>query len=124
MAIKEMLHERLFNFKHRSLFGMLVPTRLSEPRPAIPKHDVRACKYDLVVDEIDHVHAIINYALIRMKNGQEISVSLRDVASCNSNATGPNPENNVPNLDASPDNHIRSSSDENNTDNDNSQMIP
>ena len=44
------------------------------------KHLIRTSKYDPVVDEVDLLHVTPNYALVRLPNGRETTVSLKDVA--------------------------------------------
>ena len=79
-AINETPHERLFNFKRRSTFGISVPTWLSVPGPVLLKRHGRSSKYDPMVEEVDLVHATPNYAVVRFPSGKESTVSLKDVA--------------------------------------------
>ena len=76
----EMPHERLFNHKHRSSFGVSVPTWLSSPGRVYLRRDVTPSKYDLVVEEVDLVHATPSYARVLFPTGRENTVSLRDIA--------------------------------------------
>lgn len=81
-ATNETPHERMFSFKRRSTFGASVPTWLSAPGPVLLKRHVRTSKYDSVVDKVDLLHATPNYAIVRMPNGRESTVSLKDIAPC------------------------------------------
>ena len=85
-ATNETPHERMFSFKRRSTFGMSVPTWLSSPGPVYLKRHNRTSKYDLVVDKVglDLLHVTPNYGLVRLPNGREATVSLKDVAPCTS----------------------------------------
>ena len=57
-----------------------MPTWLSSPGPEYLKCHARASKNKPFVDKVDLVHVMPNYALVRFPNGQETTVSLRDVA--------------------------------------------
>ena len=83
-ATNETPHERMFSFKCRSTFGTSVPTWLSSPGPVYLKRHIRTSKYDPVVDKVDLLHATPNYAIVRLPNGRETTVSLKDVAPCTS----------------------------------------
>ena len=48
------------------------------------KRHIRTSKYDPVVDKVDLLHATPNYALVRLPNGRETTVSLKNVAPCTS----------------------------------------
>ena len=77
-----MPHEQMFSFKCQSTFVTSVPTWLSSPGPMYLKHHIRTSKYDPVVDKVDLLHATPNYAIVRLLNGRETTVSLKDVAPC------------------------------------------
>ena len=83
-ATNQTPHERLFNYKRKSSFGTSVPTWLGAPGSAYLKRHVRASKFEPVVDEVDLVHTTPNYAVVRLSSGRETTVSLRDIAPCNS----------------------------------------
>ena len=74
----------MFSFKRRLTFGTSVPTWLSSPGPVYLKRHIRTSKYDQVVDKVDLLHATPNYAIVRLPNGRETTVSLKDVAPCTS----------------------------------------
>ena len=83
-ATNQTPHERLFNYKRKSSFETSVPIWLSAPGSAYLKRHVRASKYEPVVDEVDLVHTTPNYAVVHLPSGRETTVSLRDIAPCNS----------------------------------------
>ena len=83
-ATNETPHERMFSFKRRSTFGTSVPTWLSSPGPVYLKRHIRTSKYDPVVDKVDLLHATPNYAIVRLPNGRETTVLLKDMAPCTS----------------------------------------
>ena len=55
-------------------------TWLQNPGPILLKRHVRSSKYEPIVDEVELIHATPSYARVRMPNGGETTVSLRDVA--------------------------------------------
>ncbi len=73
-------HERLFNYQRRSTNGQSVPSWLSTPGPVLLKKHVRNSKYDALVDEAELIEANPQYAHVRLGNGRETTVSLRDLA--------------------------------------------
>ena len=73
-------HERLFNFSRRSCLGLSTSTWLSLPGNVLLKSHVRTSKHKPLVDEIELLHAAPNYATVRLPNGYEKSVTLRDIA--------------------------------------------
>jgi len=79
-ATNETPHERLFNFKRRSTFGVSVPTWLGVPGPVLLKRHGRSSKYDPVVEDVDLVHATPNYAVVRFPSGKESTVSVKDIS--------------------------------------------
>ena len=73
-------HERLFNYQRRSTSGQAIPSWLSTPGPVLLKRHVRNSKYDPLVDEAELIEANPQYAHVRLCNGRETTVSLRDLA--------------------------------------------
>jgi hypothetical protein len=73
-------HERLFNYQRRSTSGTSVPSWLSTPGPVLLKKHVRNSKYDSLVDEAELIEANPQYAHVRLQDGREKTVSLRDLA--------------------------------------------
>ena len=72
-------HERLFNFSRRSCLGLSTPTWLGLPGNVLLKRHVRASKLEAVVDEVELIHATPNYTRVRLPNGHEKTVTLRDI---------------------------------------------
>ena len=73
-------HERLFNYQRRSSSGTSVPSWLNAPGPVLLKKHVRNSKYDSLVDEAELIEANPQYAHVRLGDGRETTVSLRDLA--------------------------------------------
>ena len=73
-------HERIFQYSRRSTTGHSLPTWLLSPGPVYLKRNVRASKYDPLVDEVDLLDANPHYAHVRLRNGRETTVSLRQLA--------------------------------------------
>ena len=73
-------HERLFNYQRRSTSGQSVPSWLSTPGPVLIKKHVRRSKYDPLVEEAELIEANPQYAHVRLANGRETTLSLRDLA--------------------------------------------
>ena len=73
-------HERLFNYQRRSTSGTSVPSWLNTPGPVLLKKHVRNSKYDPLVDEAELIEANPQYAHVRLQDGCEKTVSLRDLA--------------------------------------------
>ena len=73
-------HERFLTFNRRSTLGTSVPSWLSSPGPVLLKRHVRTSKYDPLVDEVELIQAFPTHARVRLQNGREVTVSLRDVA--------------------------------------------
>ena len=88
-ATNETPHERLFNFKRRSAFGVSVPSWLSRPGPVLLKKHVRLSKYDPLVEQVELVHATPHYAHVRFPSGREATVSTRDIAPVGDSAATP-----------------------------------
>ena len=73
-------HERLFNFSRRSCLSLSTPTWLSLPGNVLLKKHVGTSKHEPLVDEVELIHATPNYVRIRLPNGHEKTVTLRDIA--------------------------------------------
>ena len=73
-------HERLFNFNRKSTVGNSFPSWLSSPGPVYVKKHVRQSKYDSLVEEAELIEANPEYAYVRLKSGNETTVSIRDLA--------------------------------------------
>ena len=75
------LHERFLTFNRRfTLVTSVVPSWLSSPGPVVLKRHVRTSKYNPLVDEVELIQASPSHAHVRLQNGREVTVSLRDVA--------------------------------------------
>ena len=79
-ATNETPHERFLKFNRRSMLGSSMPTWLHKPGPVLLKRHVRLSKYEPLVDQVELIHATPSYARVRLANGREVTVSLRDVA--------------------------------------------
>ena len=73
-------HERLFNYQRRSASGTSVPSWLNTPGPVLLRKYVRNSKYDPLVDEAELIEANPQYAHVRLSDGRETTVSIRDIA--------------------------------------------
>ena len=74
-------HERIFQYSRRSTTGHSLPTWLLSPGPVYLKRNVRASKYDpLLGNSVDLLDANPHYAHVRLRNGRETTVSLRQLA--------------------------------------------
>ena len=73
-------HERMFNYARRSSFGESIRTWLRNPGPALLRRFVRNSKYEPLVDEVELLDANPSYAHIRLPDGRESTVSIRDLA--------------------------------------------
>ena len=73
-------HERMFNHPRRSFNGRSLPTWLTQPGPVLMKNNVRQSKYEPIVQEVQLIEANPDYAFIRMPDGRESSVSIRQLA--------------------------------------------
>ena len=76
-------HERLFSYQRRATSGNAVPSWLLSPGPVYVKRHVRQSKYDPIVEEAELLEANPEYAFVQFKNGNQSTVSLRDLAPCN-----------------------------------------
>ena len=73
-------HERLFAFQRKSTSGTSLPSWLTAPGRALLRKHNRTSKYDPLVDEVEILEANPHYANVRLPNGNEAKVSLRDLA--------------------------------------------
>lgn len=79
-ATNQTPHERLFNFQRRSCSGNSLPTWLSTPGPVLMRRYVRHNKHEPYVDPVQLLEANSKYAHVKLKDGREETVSLRDLA--------------------------------------------
>ncbi|XP_055891822.1 uncharacterized protein LOC129927331 [Biomphalaria glabrata] len=79
-ATNETPHERIFKFYRRSTFGKSLPTWLAQPGKVLLKKGVRASKYDDGTIAVDLITCNPQYAIVRLPDGREETVSLRHLA--------------------------------------------
>ena len=73
-------HERMFVHTRRSTTGNSLPTWLLSPGPVFMKRNVRNSKFEPLVDEVELLCANPQYATVRLRDGRETTVSLRQLA--------------------------------------------
>ena len=71
-------HERMFSHARRSVNGTTIPSWL-KPGPIYVKRHVRN-KHEPLVDEAELIKLNPNYAHVRMQDGRETTVSIRDLS--------------------------------------------
>ena len=79
-ATNETPHERLFQYNRKSTTGTTLPSWLSSPGPVLMKRNVRASKYEPLVDEVELIDCNPLYAHVRLQDGRETTVSLQQLA--------------------------------------------
>ena len=89
-------HERMFWHDRKSFNGVSLPSWV-KPGPIYVKNLNRNDKSDLLVEEAELLKANPEYAYVRLEDGREIPVSLRDLAPKAVTSRG---ENHVNNYDA------------------------
>jgi len=75
-------HERMFKFDRRGTIGSQLPTWLTQPGPVYLRKFVRENKSSPLVERVHLMHANNQYAVIKYDNGREDSVSIKDLAPC------------------------------------------
>ena len=78
-------HERFFNYQRRSACGESIPSWLAEPRPVLMKRNVRRSKYEPLTGEVELLEANPQYAYVRLPDGRETTVSVKQLAPAGSN---------------------------------------
>ena len=73
-------HERFFSFNRKTCNGTTLPTWLTTPGPILLKRHARKSKYEPLVEEAELIDANSNYGRVKLQNGIEKNVSLRDLA--------------------------------------------
>ena len=74
-------HDRIFSYSRKSAAGVALPDWLSTPGATIlMKRHQRNSKYEPLTDRVELVNCNPQYAQVRLPNGRETSVSLRDLA--------------------------------------------
>ena len=78
-------HERFLGFNRRSMIGRTLPNWLIQPGPVLLRRFVRN-KHDPLVDEVELLDANPRFANVRLRSGNEVTVSVSDLAFCLSNS--------------------------------------
>ncbi|GFY29765.1 retrovirus-related Pol polyprotein from transposon 17.6 [Trichonephila clavipes] len=73
-------HERMFSHPRRSHNGCSIPTWLTKPGPVLMKNQMRANKYEPIVQEVELIEANPDYAHVKLGDGRETTVSTRHLA--------------------------------------------
>ena len=79
-STNETPHERIFKYNRKSTSGTSLPSWLTQPGPVLLNRNPRVSKYDSLTEEVELVDCNPQYARIRLSNGRETNVSLRDLA--------------------------------------------
>ncbi|KAG5894442.1 hypothetical protein JTB14_014891 [Gonioctena quinquepunctata] len=70
-STNETSHERIFSYPCRTLNGSSLPSWLTSSGPVLMKKEVRASKYDPLVEEVELIESNEGYAHVRLPNGRE-----------------------------------------------------
>ena len=81
-AINAAPQEFFFHFHKKSCCGLSLPTWLTHPGPVLMRNFVRKNKHDALVREVNLTEANPCFARIRLDDGKEATVSLKDLAPC------------------------------------------
>ncbi|GFY06658.1 putative retrovirus-related pol polyprotein from transposon opus [Trichonephila clavipes] len=73
-------HERMFSHPRRSHNACSIPTWLTKPGPVLMKNQMRANKYEPIVQEVELIEANPDYAHVKLGYGRETTVSIRHLA--------------------------------------------
>ncbi|GFT76014.1 pro-Pol polyprotein [Trichonephila clavipes] len=73
-------HERMFSHPRRSHNGCSIPTWLTKTGPVLMKNQMRANKYEPIVQEVEFIEANPDYAHVKLGDGRETTVSIRHLA--------------------------------------------
>ncbi|GFV40073.1 hypothetical protein TNCV_2915021 [Trichonephila clavipes] len=73
-------HERMFSHPRRSHNGCSIPTWLTKPGPVLMKNQMRANKYEPIVQEVELIEANPDYAHVKLGDERETTVSIRHLA--------------------------------------------
>ncbi|GFT05384.1 putative retrovirus-related pol polyprotein from transposon opus [Trichonephila clavipes] len=73
-------HERMFSHPRRSHNGCSIPTWLTKPGPVLMKNQMRANKYERIVQEVELIETNPDYAHVKLGDGRETTVSIRHLA--------------------------------------------
>ncbi|XP_046962258.1 uncharacterized protein LOC124531777 [Vanessa cardui] len=93
-------HERMFNHGRRTSNGESFPSWMLNLGPVLMKRNVRATKYDPIVEEVELLQPNPQYSHVRLSDGRETTISNRQLAplpenleDCNENNEMQNSEN-------------------------------
>ncbi|GFV33825.1 hypothetical protein TNCV_1069321 [Trichonephila clavipes] len=73
-------HERMFSHPRRSHNGCSIPIWLTKPGPVLMKNQMRANKYEPIVQEVELIETNPDYAHVKLGDGRETTVSIRHLA--------------------------------------------
>lgn len=73
-------HERMFNHQRRSSNGFSLPSWLTTAGSVLMKRPIRSSKYEPLVEEVELIEANPEYAHVRLSDGRETTVSIRQLA--------------------------------------------
>ncbi|GFV22566.1 putative retrovirus-related pol polyprotein from transposon opus [Trichonephila clavipes] len=62
-------HERMFSHPRRFYNGCSIPTWLTKPGPVLMKYQMRANKYEPIVQEMELIEANPDYAHVKLGDG-------------------------------------------------------
>ena len=80
-------HERFLSFPRKSVIGKSLPSWLTSPGPVLLRRFVRQSKSDPLCDEVELLKANPNFAHVRLNDGRETTVALKDLAPCPTTTT-------------------------------------
>ncbi|XP_046970401.1 uncharacterized protein LOC124537572 [Vanessa cardui] len=93
-------HERMFNHARGTSNGESFPSWMLNPGPVLMKKNVRATKYDPIVEEVELLQPNPQYSYVRLSDGRETTISNRQLVplpenleDCNENNKMQNSEN-------------------------------
>ncbi|GFW05150.1 putative retrovirus-related pol polyprotein from transposon opus [Trichonephila clavipes] len=70
----------MFSHPRRSHNGCSIPTWLTKLGPVLMKNQMRANKYEPIVQEVELIEANLDYAHVKLGDGRETTVSIRHLA--------------------------------------------
>ena len=73
-------HERMFHHNRKSTTGLSLPSWLVDANKVLLRKQNRSSKYDPLVEEVDLLECNPTYARVRLQDGREDTVSLRNLA--------------------------------------------
>jgi len=79
LSTNEILHERLFRFSHKTMFGAALPSCLLSPHTVLLRPFMRY-KGEPLCDAVELIESNGIYAVMRHRDGQESTVLTSDLA--------------------------------------------